>query len=97
MRPVVKRSLIGIAIAVVVIVALAVGLGVGLTQHNDNDSDESGSGSQGSQAAASSAASIKEQVGIFPTATDSQYLIPIYPSTVSPSSSRFSLLSCKLS
>jgi hypothetical protein len=44
--------------------------------------DSSSSSSSGSPAAASSAISAKNDVGIFPTATDSEYMVPVYPATV---------------
>ncbi|CAL1695085.1 unnamed protein product [Somion occarium] len=56
----------GIPVAIVVIVAAVLG-GV--------------LGSRASKNTASSAASVKNSIGVFPTATDSLYLLPIYPST----------------
>lgn len=79
---------IGIPVAIVVIVAAVVGGVVGSRSHNNskssNVSGASSGGSSGDQAsAASSAASVKNAIGVFPTGTDSQYLLPLYPSTVS--------------
>ena len=78
---------IGIPVAAVVILAAVLGGVLGSRAHNKSSSstssDASGSSPTG-EAAASQAASIKEAVGLFPTGTDSLYLLPLYPSTVSP-------------
>ncbi|TRM66384.1 chondroitin AC/alginate lyase [Schizophyllum amplum] len=68
---------IGIPVAVIVIVAAVVG-GVLGSRASDDDSSAS---SSGSTAAASSAVSAKNEIGIFATATNSEYMIPVYPST----------------
>ena len=82
---------IGVPVAVVVILAAVPGGVLGSRAHkNSNDSTNGNAAAASSptgEAAASQAASIKEQVGLFPTGTDSQYLLPIYPATVSPNSS----------
>ena len=78
----------GIPVAICVIVAAVVGGVVG-SRHHDSNSSVSGAaagsgGSSGDQAsAASSAASVKNAIGLFPTGTNSLYLLPLYPSTVS--------------
>ena len=77
---------IGVPVAIAVILAAVLGGVLGSRAHK-NSSSTSGNAAASSptgEAAASQAASIKEQVGLFPTGTDSQYLLPIYPSTVSP-------------
>jgi hypothetical protein len=66
----------GVPVAIIVIVGAVVGGILG-----SRSSKSSGGGGSG-DAAAESAASAKAQIGIFPTATNSQYLVPIYPSTV---------------
>ena len=89
--PVKKRTSnwlkIGVPVLVVVIVAAVVGGVVGSRHHGSSSSSVSGAsssgGSSGNQAAAASAAaSVKNAIGVFPTGTNSQYLIPLYPSTV---------------
>ena len=77
----------GVPVAVVVIVGAVLGGVLGSRAHNNNKkSSTSSSGDTSSpsgEAAASSAAVVKNAVGVFPTGTDSQYLLPLYPSTVS--------------
>ena len=78
--------------------AVVVGAVVGTRNHNNSSSastkggsasaNGSGSGADdsspsGQAAAASSAAAVLKDIGVFPTATDSLYLLPLYPSTVS--------------
>jgi hypothetical protein len=87
-----KKSLnkwvkIGVPIAILVI-AGAVVAGVLATRHHSHNSSSSSS-SPGSPAAASSALSAKNAVGIFPTGTDSEFMVPLYPSTVGLINSRF--------
>lgn len=90
--PVKKRTSnwikIGIPVLIVVVVAAVVGGVLGSRAHNNSKSSSvSGASSDGSSsdqaAAASSAASVKNAIGVFATGTDSQYLLPLYPSTVS--------------
>ncbi|KAI0830525.1 chondroitin AC/alginate lyase [Trametes gibbosa] len=74
---------IGLPVALVVVAAAVVGIILGVRAHNKSSSASSKDGSSSSsssEAAASQAASIKAEVGIFPTATNSLYLLPIYPS-----------------
>jgi hypothetical protein len=68
----------GIPVAIVVIAAAVLG-GVLGSRGSKNSSSAAAQGS----AAATSAISVKNDLGHFPTATDSQYLVPIYPMTVS--------------
>ncbi|KAI0307685.1 chondroitin AC/alginate lyase [Multifurca ochricompacta] len=78
-KPLSKWIKFGIPVAVLVI-AGAVVAGV-VASHHGHSSSPSSSSSSGSPAAASSAVSAKNAVGIFPTATDSEFMVPIYPST----------------
>ena len=80
-KPVNKWIKIGIPIGILVI-AGAVVAGVLASRHHSHNSSSSNS-SSGSPAAASSALSAKNAVGIFPTGTDSEFMVPLYPSTVS--------------
>ena len=75
---------IGVPVAIAVILAAVLGGVLGSRAHNKNknSSSDAATSSPSGEAAASQAASIKEAVGLFPTATDSQYLLPLYPSTV---------------
>ena len=78
---------IGVPVAIAIILAAVLGGVLGSRAHKNSSKSSSGNAAAASpsgEAAASQAASIKEQVGLFPTGTDSQYLLPIYPSTVSP-------------
>lgn len=72
---------IGIPVGLVVVAAAVVGIILGLRSHKSSSASSSGSSS--SEAAASQAVSAKAAIGLFATATDSQYLLPIYPSAVS--------------
>lgn len=85
----------GVPVAIAVIIAVVVGAVVGTHEHNKNTSVSGASSSggdnsspddsspSGQAAAASSAAAVKAAIGVFPTATNSLYLLPLYPSTVS--------------
>ncbi len=77
----------GIPVALAIVVAVVVGAVVGSKHSSSKTASASGSASDsspsGQAAAASSAASVKNAIGIYPTGTDSQYLLPLYPSTVS--------------
>lgn len=77
-----KWLYIGIPVAIAVVLAAVLGGVLGSRAHKSSSADTASSSPSG-EAAASQAASIKEQVGLFPTGTDSQYLLPLYPSTVS--------------
>jgi len=71
----------GIPALIIIIIAAVVG-GV-LGSRKSKESSSSASGSTGSDAAASSAVSAKLAAGRFAVATDSQFMVPVYPSTVS--------------
>ena len=85
----------GIPVAVVVIVAVVVGVVVG-TRDNDDNSSSSGKGGSNNPAAAESSLVDQKNIGRFPTATDTEYFVPLYPSTVCVFSS-FSSLGARLS
>ncbi|KAI0715402.1 chondroitin AC/alginate lyase [Earliella scabrosa] len=76
-----KWLYIGIPVAVVVVLAAVLGGVLGSRAARNDDDDSASAASPTGDAAASQAVSIKEEVGVFPTGTDSQYLLPIYPST----------------
>ena len=82
-----KWLYIGVPVAIAVILAAVLGGVLGSRASNKNKSSSSSSDAASSsatgEAAASQAASIKEAIGLFPTGTDSLYLLPLYPSTVS--------------
>jgi hypothetical protein len=65
----------------VLVVAGAVVAAVLATRHHGHNSSSSSKNS-GSPAAASSAISAKNAVGVFATATNSEFMVPLYPSTV---------------
>jgi len=72
----------GIPVLIVVIVAAVVGGVLGSrASHKKASTSGSTSSNDQSPAAVSSAVSQKNAIGAFATATDSQYLLPIYPST----------------
>ena len=80
-----KWLYIGVPVAIAVILAAVLGGVLGSRASNKNKSSSSSSDAAASatgEAAASQAASIKEAIGLFPTGTDSLYLLPLYPSTV---------------
>lgn len=73
----------GVPIGILIIAGVVVGVVLGIKHHNDT---AAASSSSNSAAAASSAAAA---LGLFATATDSLYMMPVYPSTVrSPSTHR---------
>lgn len=74
----------GVPVLILVIIGAVVGgvLGSRASKSSSGGSSSSSSGG-GSEAAASSAASAKLEIGRFATATNSAYMVPIYPSTVS--------------
>ena len=67
---------------VVVVIAGAVVAAVLATRHHGNGSGTSSKSDSGNPAAASSAISAKNAIGVYPTATDSEFMVPLYPSTV---------------
>ncbi|KDQ63447.1 hypothetical protein JAAARDRAFT_29468 [Jaapia argillacea MUCL 33604] len=69
---------IGVPVAILVIIGAVVGGVVGSRHHS---SASGAASSQNPAAAASSVASVKNAVGIYPTGTNSQYMLPLYPST----------------
>jgi hypothetical protein len=79
----------GIPVLVLIIAGAVVGGVFG--SRKSKGKNNSGAGSASGEAAASSAASVKLEVGRFATATNSEFMRPIYPSTVSnPPSHQFS-------
>lgn len=82
-QPPVKKSgvsnwiKIGVPVLIVVIVGAVLGGVLGSRKSNNASSSSAG------QANASSAVSIKNEIGRYATATNSLYLVPLYPSTVS--------------
>lgn len=80
-RPPVKKTSswikFGIPVAIVVIVGVVVGAVLGTRAANKNASESAA----GSSAAATSAIGAKNNLGIFPTGTDSLYMLPLYPAT----------------
>ncbi|KAF9462099.1 heparinase II/III family protein [Collybia nuda] len=71
---------VGVPVLILVIVGAVVG-GVLGSRSTKSKSDGSASSNAGSEAAASSAASVKLEVGRFASATNSAYMMPVYPST----------------
>lgn len=70
---------------VAIIVAVVVGAVVGThkSAKNRNSSSNASGGSSSDAASASSAVSAKLAIGRFAIATDSEFMVPVYPSTVS--------------
>jgi hypothetical protein len=82
-KPISKWIKLGIPLFIVAaIVGIVVGAVVG-TRKNSNRSSSGATGSSGVPGSASSAVSGQLAIGRFATATDSEYLVPLYPSTVS--------------
>ncbi|KAH9969094.1 chondroitin AC/alginate lyase [Russula dissimulans] len=81
-----KKSLsrwikLGVPVGILVVAGAVVGA-VLATHHNHSSSSSSGpKSSSGNPAAASSAISAKNAIGIFPTATNTEFTVPVYPST----------------
>lgn len=85
-KPISKWIKVGVPLFIAAAIAgIVVGVVVG-TRRNTNSSSSSNSGASGSSGLpfASSAVSAKLAVGRFATATDSEFMVPLYPSTVSP-------------
>jgi hypothetical protein len=77
-----KNNWIKFAVPVgILVIAGVVVAAVLATRHHGHNSSSSSNGS-GDPAAASSAISAKNAVGVFPTATNSEFMVPVYPSTV---------------
>ncbi|KAF7299657.1 hypothetical protein HMN09_00971100 [Mycena chlorophos] len=75
----------GLPVLAIVVIGAVLGGVLGSRHHNSSDNAAS-SGSGGSSGSAvsvapSAAVSAKDAIGIFPTATNSFYMMPIYPST----------------
>lgn len=81
-RPQSRWTKFGVPAGILVAIGLVVAIVVASTHHNHSRSGGGSGSSGGSPAAASSAVSAKNAVGIFPTATDSEFMKPLYPSTV---------------
>ncbi|KAI0257684.1 chondroitin AC/alginate lyase [Lactifluus subvellereus] len=71
----------GVPLAVLTGIGLVVAIVVATTHHGHARSGGSSSSSGEDPAAASSAVSAKNAVGVFPTATDLEFMKPLYPST----------------
>jgi hypothetical protein len=71
---------IGVPVLILVIIGAVVG---GVLGSRSKSKSNAATSSAGGDAAASSAASIKLDIGRFATATNSEFMMPIYPSTVS--------------
>ncbi|KAJ7085693.1 chondroitin AC/alginate lyase [Mycena belliarum] len=71
----------GIPVLLVVIIAVAVGVVVGSRKKSSSPAASAAASAASASAAASSAASAKLAIGRFATATNSEFLMPIYPST----------------
>ncbi|EJD03712.1 uncharacterized protein FOMMEDRAFT_167044 [Fomitiporia mediterranea MF3/22] len=67
----------GIPVAILVIAGIVVGAVVGTKKSNDNKTASKNDPS----AAASSAVSAKSEIGRFAVSTDSEWMLPVYPST----------------
>lgn len=77
---------IGVPLLVLATIAAVIGGVLGSRAKKSvgtNSSNGSSTGSSTGEAAASSVASVKLEIGRFATATDSEFMMPIYPSTVS--------------
>jgi hypothetical protein len=72
---------IGIPVAIIVIAAAVVGGILGSRAHHNSASTLAAS--PNTPAGASQAVSAKNAIGRFATATNSEYMLPIYPATVS--------------
>ncbi|KAF8893247.1 chondroitin AC/alginate lyase [Mucidula mucida] len=74
----------GIPVAVVVIIAAVLGGVLGSRAANKDDSSSSSSSNSGGSTGSSDpseVASVKKDIGLFPTSTNTEFSIPIYPST----------------
>lgn len=90
-RTISKWVKFGIPVAIVIIAAAVLG-GVLGSRGSKNSSSQSAAASS----SATSAIGVKNALGHFPTATDSQYLVPIYPMTVSPFTASRAFVHCKI-
>lgn len=74
---------IGVPVAIIVVIGAVLGGVLGSRaekKHSSSSSSNAGAGTPSGEAAASSAASVKNAIGIFATATNSEFMVPIYPS-----------------
>ena len=81
-KPINKWILFGVPVLIIVIIAGIVGGVVGSRKNTNRSSGAKGN--NGDPASVSSAVSAKLAIGRFATATDSEFMVPLYPSTVSP-------------
>lgn len=82
----------GIPVLILVIAGAVVGGIVGSKKSSKSAAASGGSGGGSNPGAANSAISAKSAIGRFATATDTNYFMPVYPSTVSVSA----VISCPL-
>ena len=80
-KPINKWILYGIPL-ILAIGGLIAGIVIGT--HKNTKSNSGTAGSNDVPGSASSAVSAKLAIGRFATATDSEFMVPLYPSTVSP-------------
>ncbi|KAG6840349.1 hypothetical protein C0991_007276 [Blastosporella zonata] len=84
-HPIKKRTSnwvkIGIPVLILVIIGAVVGGILGSRAASNSSSSGGSSNSSSGEAAASQAASVKLEIGRFATATNSEYMMPIYPAT----------------
>lgn len=73
---------VGIPVLILVVIGAVVGGVVGSRKHSTSNAAATSNGGKSSPAAASSAVSAQNAIGVFPTATDSDFMKPVYPSTV---------------
>lgn len=73
---------IGVPVLILVIIGAVVGGVLGSRSKSKSDSSNGPGGISSGDAAATSAASAKLEIGRFATATDSDFMMPVYPSTV---------------
>jgi hypothetical protein len=84
-KPISKWIKLGLPLFIVAaIVGIVVGVIVGRKNTNRSSSASGATGTNGVPGSVSSAVSAKLAIGRFATATDSEFMVPLYPSTVSP-------------
>lgn len=84
-KPISNWIKFGVPVFVLVVIAAVLGGVLGSRAAKNNNSSASGSNqasSASASAAASAAASAKNEIGRFATSTESDYMMPVYPSTV---------------
>lgn len=72
---------IGVPVLILVIIGAVLGGVLGSRHHNSSSAASSSASGPSASAAASSAASAQKAVGMFATATNSEFMKPVYPST----------------